>query len=160
MTVRTGIGVDAHPLVEGRPLVLGGVEVPSDRGLSGHSDGDVLVHAVIDALLGAAGQGDIGTHFPSTDAGLKGIASTVLLARANEKLVEHRWRVTYVDATIVAERPALGPYVDRMRQTLADRLGLDADQVNVKATTTDGLGFVGRGEGISSLAVATVQREE
>ena len=160
MTVRSGIGVDAHPLVEGRPLVLGGVDVSFDKGLSGHSDGDVLAHAVIDALLGAAGLGDIGTHFPSTDASFEGIASTVLLTRTNELLLEHRWRVTYLDATIIAERPALKPYLGRMKQALADSLGLEADQVNLKATTTDGLGFVGRGEGISSVAVATVQPEE
>ena len=160
MTVRSGIGVDAHPLVGGRPLVLGGVEVSYEKGLSGHSDGDVLVHAVIDALLGAAGLGDIGTHFPSTDASLEGVASTVLLTQTNERLVEHRWRVTYVDATIIAERPALKPYLGPMKQALADSLDLEADQVSVKATTTDGLGFVGRGEGISSVAVATVQREE
>ena len=160
MTIRSGIGVDAHPLVEGRPLVLGGVDVSFDKGLSGHSDGDVLVHAVMDALLGAAGLGDIGTHFPSTDPSLEGIASTVLLTRTSELLLEHRWRVTYVDATIIAERPALKPYLGRMKQALADSLGLEVDQVNLKATTTDGLGFVGRGEGISSVAVATVQPEE
>lgn len=160
MTLRSGIGVDAHPLLEGRPLVLGGVEIPFDKGLRGHSDGDVLVHAVIDALLGAAGLGDIGTHFPSNEENLEGIASSVLLARTTERLNEYRWRVTYVDATIIAERPVLKPYLGRMKQALAGPLGIQSAQVSVKATTTDGLGFVGRGEGVSSVAVVTVQREE
>jgi 2-C-methyl-D-erythritol 2,4-cyclodiphosphate synthase len=159
MRTRSGIGVDAHPLVEGRALVLGGVDVPFEKGLDGHSDGDVLVHAIIDALLGAAGLGDIGSHFPSTDPQYQGIASIVLLTKTAE-LLKGRWRVAYVDATIVAERPALNRYLGRMKQTLADSLDLETGQVNVKATTTDGLGFVGRGEGISSVAIATVEEEE
>jgi 2-C-methyl-D-erythritol 2,4-cyclodiphosphate synthase len=159
MRTRSGIGVDAHPLVEGRALVLGGVDVPFEKGLDGHSDGDVLVHAIIDALLGAAGLGDIGIHFPSTDPQYQGIASIVLLTKTTE-LLKGRWRVAYVDATIVAERPALNRYLVRMKQTLADSLDLETGQVNVKATTTDGLGFVGRGEGISSVAIATVEEEE
>ena len=160
MTVRSGIGVDAHPLVGGRPLVLGGIDVPFEKGLGGHSDGDVLIHAVIDALLGAAGMGDIGDHFPASDPDLKGIASTVLLARTVDLLAARKWRATYVDATIIAERPALKPYMGRMKRSIADSLGLREDEVNLKATTTDGLGFIGRGEGISTVAVATTQRQE
>ena len=160
MTVRTGIGIDAHPLVGGRPLVLGGVDVPFEKGLGGHSDGDVLIHAVIDALLGAAGMGDIGDHFPASDPDLEGIASTVLLARTVDLLAARKWRATYVDATIIAERPALKPYLGRMKRAIADALGLSEAEVNLKATTTDGLGFVGRGEGISTIAVATAQRQE
>ena len=160
MTVRTGIGIDAHPLVGGRPLVLGGIDVPFEKGLAGHSDGDVLIHAVIDALLGAAGMGDIGDHFPASDPDLEGIASTVLLARTVDLLATRKWRPTYVDATIIAERPALKPYMGRMKRAIADTLGLREDEVNLKATTTDGLGFVGRGEGISTIAVATAQRQE
>ena len=159
MTVRTGIGIDAHPLVGGRPLVLGGVDVPFEKGLGGHSDGDVLIHAVIDALLGAAGMGDIGDHFPASDPDLEGIASTVLLARTVDLLATRKWRATYVDATIIAERPALKPYLGRMKRAIADALGLREDEVNLKATTTDGLGFIGRGEGISTIAVATTQRQ-
>ena len=160
MTVRTGIGVDAHPLVGGRPLVLGGVDVPFESGLAGHSDGDVLIHAVIDALLGAAGLGDIGDHFPAADPDLEGIASTVLLSRTVDLLATAKWRATYVDATIIAERPALKPYLGRMERSIADTLGLTGDEVNLKATTTDGLGFAGRGEGVSAIAVATTQRQE
>ena len=159
MTVRTGIGIDAHPLVCGRALVLGGVDVPFEKGLGGHSDGDVLIHAVIDALLGAAGMGDIGDHFPASDPDLEGIASTVLLARTVDLLAARKWRATYVDATIIAERPALKPYMGRMKRAIADTLALREDEVNLKATTTDGLGFVGRGEGIAAVAVATAQRQ-
>ena len=159
MTVRTGIGIDAHPLVGGRPLVLGGIDVPFEKGLAGHSDGDVLIHAVIDALLGAAGMGDIGDHFPASDPDLEGIASTVLLARTVDLLAARKWRATYVDATIIAERPALKPYLGRMKRAIADALGLSEAEVNLKATTTDGLGFIGRGEGISTVAVATAQRQ-
>ena len=159
MTVRSGIGVDAHPLVGGRPLVLGGIDVPFEKGLGGHSDGDVLIHAVIDAMLGAAGMGDIGDHFPPAHPDLEGIASTVLLARTVDLLSAGKWRATYVDATIIAERPALKPYLGRMTRSISDSLGLGEVEVNLKATTTDGLGFVGRGEGISAIAVATAQRQ-
>ena len=158
MTSRSGIGVDAHPLVEGRALVLGGVAVPFDRGLAGHSDGDVLIHAIIDALLGGAGLGDIGTHFPSSDPQFKGIASSELLRRTQELLDSQRWRINYVDATILAERPTLQPLVDQIKRSIATSLGLHPDSVNLKATTTDGLGFIGRSEGISSLAIATIER--
>ena len=160
MTARTGIGMDVHPLVEGRPLVLGGVTVPFARGLDGHSDGDVLVHAVIDAMLGGAGLGDIGTHFPSSDSKTKGIASSELLRQTVGTLADGGWQTLYVDATILAERPVLRPYMAQIKQSLAAFLRLDADSVNVKATTSDRLGFIGRGEGIAALAVATVDRAE
>lgn len=157
MKARTGIGFDAHPLVEGRPLVLGGVTVPFDRGLDGHSDGDVLTHAVIDALLGAAGLGDIGDHFPPGDPALQGIASVLLLERTAKLLADHSWQAAYLDATIVAQRPVLKPYISQIRHGIAVSLGLGEDVVSVKATTTDRMGFTGRGEGVIALAVATVE---
>ena len=157
MKARTGIGFDAHPLVEGSPLVLGGITVPFDRGLAGHSDGDVLSHAVIDALLGAAGLGDIGDHFPSGDPAYRGIASVKLLERTARLLGDHSWQATYVDATIVAQRPVLKPFITQIGRGVAVSLGLGEDMVSVKATTTDHMGFTGRGEGIAALAVATVE---
>ena len=160
MTFRSGIGIDVHPLVDGRALVLGGVTVPFDRGLAGHSDGDVLIHAVIDALLGGAGLGDIGTHFPSSDPRYEGMASTEFLRQTLEMLQAHRWRTGYVDATILAERPVLRPFMAQIRQNLATLLAVDPGSVNLKATTTDGLGFIGRGDGIASLAVATIEGME
>ena len=160
MTTRSGIGFDVHPLVEGRPLVLGGVTVPFDRGLAGHSDGDVLTHAVIDALLGGAGLGDIGTHFPSDDPNYEGVASTGLLRQTARLVRERGWRPAYLDATIIAERPRLTPFIDQMARSLADSLDTDRDSVNLKAKTSDGLGFVGRGEGIAALAVATLEQAE
>ena len=158
MTTRSGIGFDVHPLVEGRSLVLGGVTIPYERGLAGHSDGDGLIHAVIDALLGAAALGDIGTHFPPGDDRYKGIASGELLSDTLDLLRGNRWRVTFVDATILAERPILKPHMGCIRSSLANALRLATDSVNVKATTTDGLGFIGRGEGIGTLAIATIER--
>ena len=158
MTTRSGIGFDVHPLVPGRPLVLGGVTIPYERGLAGHSDGDGLIHAVIDAMLGAAALGDIGTHFPPEDDRYKGIESGELLSVTLDLLKSNRWRVTFVDATILAERPTLKPHMQCIRSSLADALHLAADDVSVKATTTDGLGFVGRGEGIGTLAIATIER--
>ncbi|MYB49613.1 MAG: 2-C-methyl-D-erythritol 2,4-cyclodiphosphate synthase [Dehalococcoidia bacterium] len=160
MTVRTGIGFDVHPLVAGRPLVLGGVTIPHFSGLKGHSDGDTLAHAVIDAALGGAGLGDIGTHFPSSEMRYEGVDSMVLLAHTCDLLTSAGWRVTYLDATIIAEEPKLSPYVTRMANNLSVRLGLDANSVNVKAKTTDGLGFTGRREGIAALAVATLESVE
>jgi 2-C-methyl-D-erythritol 2,4-cyclodiphosphate synthase len=160
MTVRSGIGIDVHPLVEGRPLVLGGVTIPFERGPEGHSDGDVLIHAVIDALLGGAGLGDIGRHFPSSDPAYKGIASGKLLQQTIELLARHRWRTTYVDATILAERPVLQTFMARLRENLAELLSVSLDSVNLKATTTDGLGFIGKCDGIASVAVASVERTE
>ena len=160
MTVRTGIGFDVHPLVVGRPLVLGGVTIPHFSGLKGHSDGDTLAHAVIDAALGGAGLGDIGTHFPSSEVRYEGVDSMVLLAHTCDLLTSAGWRVTYLDATIIAEEPKLSPYVTRMANNLSVRLGLDVNSVNVKAKTTDGLGFTGRREGIAALAVATLESVE
>ncbi len=160
MSCRSGIGMDVHPLVEGRALILGGVNVPHSRGLEGHSDGDVLIHAVIDALLGAAGMGDIGTHFPSSDPRLQGASSAVLLGETVDMLGSRGWQVSYVDATIVAEKPVLSPFIGRIRERLASAMRADPDMVNVKAKSTDGLGFVGRGEGIAALAISTVQKLE
>ena len=157
MSVRFGIGVDVHPLVEGEKLVLGGVTIPHGRGLEGHSDGDALTHAVIDALLGAAGLGDIGTHFPSSDDRYRGVASTDLLSQVVEMIGEHDWRVQYLDATILAEQPLLRPYIGDIRAALAAAMRVAPELVSVKATTTDGLGFVGRGQGIACMAVATVE---
>ena len=158
MSVRFGIGVDVHPLVEGEKLVLGGVTIPHGQGLAGHSDGDVLTHAVIDALLGAAGLGDIGTHFPSSDDRYRGVASIELLSQVVEMIPTRRdWRVQYLDATILAERPVLRPHIGDIRATLAAAMQIALDLVSVKATTTDGLGFVGRGQGIACMAVATVE---
>ena len=158
MTVRSGIGFDVHPLVEGRPLILGGVVIPFERGLDGHSDGDGLIHAVIDALFGAAALGDIGTHFPPDDDKLRGIASATMLSETLETLRRNHWRVTFVDATILAERPILKPHMGSIRQSLSAALQMEDDCVNVKATTTDGLGFIGRGEGIGTLAIATIEQ--
>ena len=158
MISRTGIGVDVHPLVGGRDLVLGGVVIPFDRGLDGHSDGDALVHAVIDACLGAANLGDIGSHFPSTDQRYLGVRSTVLLSKTVRILHEQSWRPEYVDATIVAERPKLRPHIDDMRASLAEALQIDSELVSVKATTTDHLGFVGREEGICCIVVVTISK--
>lgn len=157
MSVRSGVGFDVHPLVPGRPLVLGGVRVPYDRGSDAHSDGDVLVHAVIDAAIGGAGLGDIGAHFPSSDSAYEGADSMDLLRRARERIAAAGWQVTYVDATIVAEEPRLAPYVEKMEELLSVCLGLNADSVNVKATTTDGIGFAGRREGIAAIAIATLE---
>ena len=155
--MRAGIGYDAHRLVEGRPLILGGVQIPFPKGLLGHSDGDALTHAIIDALLGAAHMGDMGTHFPSSDPSYQDADSGVLLGRVAELLRGAGWMVVNVDATMVAERPVLAPYIDAMRQGLARRLGLDRDLITVKAKTNDGLGFLGAGEGMAAWAVALLQ---
>lgn len=156
--VRTGIGYDAHRLVMGRPLRLGGVEIPWARGLAGHSDADVLVHAIIDALLGAAGLGDLGRHFPSSDPAHKDADSIELLRRVAAMAADNGWRVMHVDSTVLAEAPRLAPYVSRMQERLAGALGIDPSAVNVKATTTEGMGAVGRGEGIAAHAVATLTK--
>jgi 2-C-methyl-D-erythritol 2,4-cyclodiphosphate synthase len=154
--MRIGHGYDVHRLVEGRPLVLGGVTVPSDVGLDGHSDADVLTHAVIDALLGAAALGDIGSHFPDTDERWRGADSLDLLRTVVGRLAEAGYAVGNVDATVVLERPKLRPYVDAMRETLAAGLGVDTGRVSVKATTGEGMGFVGTGEGAAAHAVALI----
>ena len=158
MTVRTGIGIDVHPLVAGRELVLGGIVIPHDRGLDGHSDGDALVHAIIDACLGAANLGDIGAHYPSSDPKYLGIRSTDLLSETVSKLDADRWRLEYLDATIVAERPKLRPFIGDMRAALSETLQIDRELVSVKATTTDHLGFVGREEGICCIVVVTISK--
>ena len=157
---RTGIGIDVHPFAEGRALYLGGVRMEFDRGLAGHSDGDVLCHAIIDALLGAAGLGDIGSHFPSSDPAYEGADSLELLAHTVEKIAEIGWKAAYVDATILAEKPAVAPVRDLIEASLSRALGLSQSLVSVKATTTDGLGFTGRGEGICAMAVATIEPTE
>jgi 2-C-methyl-D-erythritol 2,4-cyclodiphosphate synthase len=155
---RTGIGYDSHRFAEGRRLVLGGVDVPADRGLAGHSDADVLTHAIIDALLGAAGLGDIGQHFPDTDERWKDADSLDLLRRVRELLHEERYEITNIDATVACESPRLGPYRDEMRTRLADAAGVEPTAVNVKFTTGERMGFVGRAEGIAALATANVVR--
>ena len=157
MTARSGLGFDIHPLVEGRPLVLAGVTVPSDMGPSGHSDGDPLTHAVIDAILGGAGLGDIGAHFPSTDNAYRDAAGPDLMREAVSLVTTAGWQVSYVDATIMAERPALSPFIQQVGRSLAASMNVRADQVNLKAKTTDGLGAIGRGEGIAAMAIATVE---
>ncbi|NQT47895.1 MAG: 2-C-methyl-D-erythritol 2,4-cyclodiphosphate synthase [Chloroflexi bacterium] len=156
--MRVGIGYDVHPLIQGRRLVLGGVEIPFEKGLDGHSDADVLVHAIIDALLGATGLDDIGTHFPPTDPQYKDIPSLVLLRRIADLLRTHGWRVENVDATVVAERPRLSPVIPRMRQNIGETLGISVDCIGLKSTTSKGLGFLGVGEGIAVHAVALVEQ--
>ncbi|MEJ2687919.1 MAG: 2-C-methyl-D-erythritol 2,4-cyclodiphosphate synthase [Gammaproteobacteria bacterium] len=152
--MRIGQGFDAHAFRPGGRLVLGGVHVPYERSLAAHSDGDVLLHALCDALLGAAGLGDIGKHFPDSDPSLKGIDSRILLRQVAAKLEEGNLRTANVDLTVVAQAPRLAPFVEAMRQTVAEDLGLAVERVNVKATTTEHLGFTGRGEGIAAFAVA------
>jgi 2-C-methyl-D-erythritol 2,4-cyclodiphosphate synthase len=158
MTFRVGHGYDVHRWGEGRALVLGGVEIPHHMGLLGHSDADVLLHAICDALLGALGLGDIGTHFPNTDPAYKDISSLVLLERVGRMVEEAGWRVGNLDATVVAERPLLSQYIPAMRSRIATALSLDTGVVSVKATTSEGLGFVGRQEGIAAYAVALLWR--
>jgi 2-C-methyl-D-erythritol 2,4-cyclodiphosphate synthase len=158
MMFRVGHGYDVHRWGEGRALVLGGVEIPHHTGLLGHSDADVLLHAICDALLGALGLGDIGTHFPNTDPAYKDISSLVLLERVGRMVEEARWRVGNLDATVVAERPLLSQYIPAMRSRIATALSLDTGVVSVKATTSEGLGFVGRQEGIAAYAVALLWR--
>lgn len=154
--MRVGLGYDVHRLVEGRALILGGVDIPHNKGLLGHSDADVLLHALKDALLGAAGQGDIGRHFPDTDGRYKGISSLILLAQVKKVLDSHGFRVNNIDTTIVAQAPKLAPFIAQMVDNIASTLQIDTSQVNVKATTTEGLGFTGLGEGIAAYAIASI----
>ena len=156
--MKVGIGYDVHPLVKGRRLILGGVEIPFEKGLAGHSDADALVHAIIDALLGAAGVGDIGTHFPPTDPKYKDISSLRLLQQAGTLLQAHGWQVCNVDTTVVAERPKLSPFTAQMCHKISDTLGISREQVGIKATTSEGMGFVGRAEGIAAYAVALIEK--
>ncbi len=152
--MRIGMGYDVHRLTEGRDLILGGVKIPYEKGLLGHSDADVLLHAVMDALLGAAALGDIGKHFPDTDPAYEGASSMRLLEHVGKLLEERLYVVENIDATIIAQRPKMAPHIEEMRRNIAAALHLELDQVNVKATTEEGLGFTGTGEGISAQAVA------
>jgi 2-C-methyl-D-erythritol 2,4-cyclodiphosphate synthase len=154
--MRVGIGYDVHKLVKGRPLILGGVEVPFEKGLDGHSDADVLVHAVMDALLGAAGLGDIGRHFPDSDQQYKGISSLVLLEKVKQMLQDNGLSVSNIDSVVVLEIPKLKDYIPGMQEAMAKALGVEPGQVSVKATTSEGLGFTGSGQGIAAYAVALV----
>ena len=156
--MRVGIGYDVHKLVENRKLILGGVEVPHTKGLLGHSDADVLLHAIADALLGAAGLGDIGKHFPDTDDRYKGISSMILLEHVGKLLAEHKYFINNIDATIVAQKPKLLPYIPTMRENVAKVLHLELDAVNIKATTEERLGFTGSEEGMSSYAVCSIEQ--
>lgn len=156
--MRIGHGYDVHRLVEGRKLILGGVEIPFEKGLDGHSDADVLVHAVMDALLGAAALGDIGKLFPDNDERYLGADSIGLLKTVRTVLEEHGWKLSNLDATVIAQRPKLAPYIDTMRKRIADALETDAENVSVKATTEEHLGFTGSGEGIAAHAVCLIER--
>lgn len=156
--MRIGHGYDVHRLVEGRKLILGGVEIPFEKGLDGHSDADVLVHAVMDALLGAAALGDIGKLFPDNDDAYLGADSVELLKKVRDVLQEHGWKPGNLDATVIAQRPKLAPYIDTMRKRIADALETDAENVSVKATTEERLGFTGSGEGIAAYAVCLIER--
>ena len=152
------MGYDVHKLTEDRKLILGGVEIPYEKGLLGHSDADVLLHAIMDALLGAAALGDIGKHFPDIDPQYKGISSIKLLEHVAALLDENGYVVENIDATIIAQRPKMRPYIDQMRENIAKALGVETDQINVKATTEEGLGFTGTGEGISSQAICAIEK--
>ena len=156
--MRVGMGYDVHKLVEGRKLILGGVEIPYEKGLLGHSDADVMLHAVMDALLGAAALGDIGLHFPDTDPKYKGASSIKLLEHVGRLLEENGYVIENIDATIIAQRPKMRPHIDQMRENMAKALKIDVDQINVKATTEEGLGFTGSGEGISSQAICAIEK--
>ena len=154
--MRVGLGYDVHKLVEGRDLILGGVKIPYEKGLLGHSDADVLLHAIMDALLGAASLGDIGKHFPDTDPAYKGVSSIRLLEEVGRMIDEKLYVIGNIDATIIAQRPKMAPHIEQMRKNVAEALHIEVDQVNIKATTEEGLGFTGTGEGISSQAIASL----
>jgi 2-C-methyl-D-erythritol 2,4-cyclodiphosphate synthase len=158
-TTRCGIGYDAHRLVAGRKLILGGVEIPHSVGLEGHSDADVLCHAIADALLGAIGESDIGHHFPNTDETIRGISSIAILDRVIEVLAQHNARAINVDATLIAEAPRIAPHIRDMRSNIARALQLDGSRISIKATTNEGLGTIGRGEGMAAMAVASVEQD-
>mgnify|MGYP004522736967 FL=1 len=155
--MRVGLGYDVHKLVEGRDLIIGGVQIPYEKGLLGHSDADVLLHAIMDALLGAAALGDIGKHFPDTDSKYKGISSIKLLEYVRELIDDELYVVGNIDATIIAQRPKMAPYIEQMKKNVADALAIEVSQVNIKATTEEGLGFTGSGEGISAQAIASLE---
>lgn len=155
---RIGTGYDVHRLVENRKLIMGGVEIPYEKGLLGHSDADVLLHAIMDAMLGAAALGDIGKHFPDNDEAYHGISSMILLEKTAELLKEHGYQVVNIDSTVIAQRPKLASYIQQMRENIASALQLDADCVSVKATTEEGLGFTGEGLGIAAQAVCLITK--
>lgn len=157
--IRVGIGYDVHRLTEGRRLILGGVEIPFEKGLLGHSDADVLLHAITDALFGAAAMGDIGSHFPDTDPRWRGADSLLLLEACGRELAEAGWRVSNIDAVIVAQRPKLLPHVPRMRENIARALGITPEQVSLKGKTEEGLGFTGTGEGMAAHAVCLIEKD-
>jgi 2-C-methyl-D-erythritol 2,4-cyclodiphosphate synthase len=158
--VRTGIGYDVHRLAPDRPLILGGVEIPHERGLEGHSDADVVLHAIVDALLGAAALGDIGSHFPPGDPRYRNASSVRFLTATRSMVEEAAYRISNIDCTVIAETPRILPFSRAMRETIAAALGLTAEDVSIKATTNEGLGSIGRGEGIAALAVATISRAD
>lgn len=158
--MRIGMGYDVHKLTEGRELILGGVEIPYEKGLLGHSDADVLIHAIMDALLGAAALGDIGKHFPDTDPQYKGISSMKLLEHVGMLIDKNLYVIGNIDATIIAQRPKMAPHIETMRRNVAEALHIEQDQINIKATTEEGLGFTGAGEGISAQAVACLETIE
>lgn len=153
----TGLGYDIHRFASGRPLVLGGVRIPHELGLEGHSDADVLSHAIADAILGAIGERDIGHHFPNTDASIRGISSLEILRKARDLVAARGGRINNIDSTLIAEAPKIGPHLEAMRAKLSEALGLDASRIGIKATTNEGLGAIGRGEGIAAMAVASIE---
>ncbi len=159
MKTKCGIGYDAHRLVAGRKLILGGVEIPHSLGLEGHSDADVLAHAIADALLGAIAQGDIGHHFPNTDESIRGISSLAILGRTQEILAQYQARIVNVDATLLAEAPKIAPHIPAMRAAIAQALRIETGCVSIKATTNEGLGTIGRSEGMAAMAVASVEQD-
>lgn len=159
MVKRVGTGYDVHRLVEGRPCILGGVEIPFEKGLLGHSDADVLLHAIMDALLGAAALGDIGRHFPDSDPAYAGISSLKLLEKVGDLLKEAGYRPVNIDATVICEKPKVAPHIEAMRENIAKALDMDISAVNIKGTTTEQLGFTGRGEGIAAQAVSMIEGE-
>ena len=158
--MRVGMGYDVHKLTEGRKLILGGVDIPWEKGLLGHSDADVLIHAVMDALLGAAALGDIGKHFPDTDPAYKGISSIKLLVHVADLLRESGYEVGNIDATVIAQKPKMAPHIPQMRRNMAEALGISESKLNIKATTEEGLGFTGRGEGIASQAICLLTEKQ
>lgn len=158
--MRVGMGYDVHKLTEGRKLILGGVDIPWEKGLLGHSDADVLIHAVMDALLGAAALGDIGKHFPDTDPAYKGISSIKLLVHVARLLRENGYEVGNIDATVIAQKPKMAPHIPQMRRNMAEALGISESKLNIKATTEEGLGFTGRGEGIASQAICLLTEKQ
>lgn len=157
--IRIGQGFDVHQLVADRPLVLGGVDIEYEKGLAGHSDADVLIHSLCDALLGAMGEGDIGQHFPDNDSNFKGIDSRLLLGRVMDMMQAGSWQLINADLTLIAQAPKLSPYISQMRENLSADLRVETAQVSIKATTTETLGFCGRGEGIAALAIALIEKD-